>query len=214
MACLSRAPGFLPPPCPAPTSLKMGWSGVKGGMPGLEALTGPRVRARRGINRRPPFLMFGSNPRRISRHTVERDTPIASPASPMPTNESSESWNIPEPYHFCLIVSIVSNRYLDLPAGISTFPPIGKRRFFQRVHHQLVGAGSTQGGVKLRHDAFDQRPPFFRHSNQGCDCDEGAGNKRLEKSEKFLMHSMPILLRWRHSSREMLGFLCGSTEGR
>jgi len=81
--CLSRAPGIFPPPRPAPTRRKMGWSSVSAGTP---ADGGRRVRvcvASAGTSRRPARRTLGSSPRWMRRHTVERDTPRARLASSM-----------------------------------------------------------------------------------------------------------------------------------
>lgn len=81
MAYLSRAPGVFPPLRPAPTSRKIGWSWVNDGTSPVTRSAPLGVRACFGISRRPPFLMLWIEPRRINRHTVEREIPIALPAS-------------------------------------------------------------------------------------------------------------------------------------
>jgi hypothetical protein len=63
IACLSRAPGVRPPPRPAPTRRKIGWSSENAGTSGEWPL---RVRGRSalmGIRRRPARRTLGSAPR-------------------------------------------------------------------------------------------------------------------------------------------------------
>ena len=105
MACLSRAPGVLPPPRPAPTRRKIGWSLENAD---IAAVRRRRVCVRTAVawtSRRPLRRTLGSSPRRISRQTVERETPSARPASSTVINRSAT----PKSYHDRLIVSIVSS---------------------------------------------------------------------------------------------------------
>ena len=88
-ACPGRR-ARCPPPRPAPTRRKIGWSFVKGGI-------FPVVRRARlpsedlGTRRRPRWRMLGSSPRRIIRHTVDGDTPSTAPAwaTPSPSRMAS-----------------------------------------------------------------------------------------------------------------------------
>ncbi len=81
MACLSRAPGFWPPPRPPPASRKIGWSRVNGGIGREAPPIRERAKADARTSRRPPCRTLDSVPRWIIRQTVERDTPRARPAT-------------------------------------------------------------------------------------------------------------------------------------
>ena len=133
IACLSRAPGAFPPLRPAPTSRNIGWSLVSGGTSLVTCKVPLAVRACLGINRRPPFLILWIEPRRISRQTVEREIPIALPASSTLTSESSQSCAMQQTYHCCSTLSNVS--------GLMRFR--GRRRYHVAYGSKAGASGNS-----------------------------------------------------------------------